>query len=211
MDVILESLGDPIWQMGGVILLLVAVVLILALRSPEVHLAPWQQGLWTRITGLGKRTACASPCAVACPSQVVVAVFGCSNDKSAGSARRCCNQCCRHVGYRVQDPERCDLDDLAQASHLRNLHWRLLRRSVVLIVVCKITDHDVAAARGEKQQRGTRQRRAQPADRLVIVSRDQRRADARLDAPSFVRYVRLRCCTHPAWKIGGVASTATRE
>lgn len=52
MDVILESLGDPIWQMGGVILLLVALVLNLALRSPEVHLSPWHQGLWTRITGL---------------------------------------------------------------------------------------------------------------------------------------------------------------
>ncbi len=38
--------------MGGVILLLVAFVLILALRSPEVHLSPWHQGLWTRITGL---------------------------------------------------------------------------------------------------------------------------------------------------------------
>src|SRR5258708_21324700 len=52
MDVILESLGDPIWQIGGGIILLAALMLILALRSPEVHLSPWHQWLWTRITGL---------------------------------------------------------------------------------------------------------------------------------------------------------------
>ena len=37
MNVILESLGDPVWQIGGGIILLAALVLILALRSPEVH------------------------------------------------------------------------------------------------------------------------------------------------------------------------------
>lgn len=52
MNVILESLGDPIWQIGGGIILLSALVLILALRSPEVHLPPRHQWLWTRITGL---------------------------------------------------------------------------------------------------------------------------------------------------------------
>jgi hypothetical protein len=49
MNVIMESLGDPIWQIGGGILLLAALVLILALRSPETHLSPWHQWLWTRI------------------------------------------------------------------------------------------------------------------------------------------------------------------
>ena len=52
MNVILESLGDPIWQIGGGIMLLATLVLILALRSPEVHLSPRHQWLWTRITGL---------------------------------------------------------------------------------------------------------------------------------------------------------------
>ncbi len=49
MNVIMESLGDPIWQIGGGIILLAALVLILALRSPETHLSPWHQWLWTRI------------------------------------------------------------------------------------------------------------------------------------------------------------------
>src|SRR2546428_13723654 len=49
MNVIMESLGDPIWQIGGGILLLAALVLMLALRSPETHLSPWHQWLWTRI------------------------------------------------------------------------------------------------------------------------------------------------------------------
>src|SRR6266699_5699937 len=52
MNILLNSLGDPIWQIGGGIMLLAALVLILALRSPEVHLSPWHQWLWTRITGL---------------------------------------------------------------------------------------------------------------------------------------------------------------
>src|SRR5258708_23626659 len=51
MNVILESVGDPIWQIGGGIMLLAALVLILALRSPEIHLSPRHQWLWTRITG----------------------------------------------------------------------------------------------------------------------------------------------------------------
>ena len=52
MNVIVESLGDPIWQIGGGIIMLATLVLILALRSPEVHLSPRHQWLWTRITGL---------------------------------------------------------------------------------------------------------------------------------------------------------------
>src|SRR5258707_3900847 len=52
MNILLNTLSDPIWQIGGGIMLLAALVLILALRSPEVHLAPWHQWLWTRITGL---------------------------------------------------------------------------------------------------------------------------------------------------------------
>jgi hypothetical protein len=52
MDVIVESLGDPLWQSGGGILLLSAPVLLLAVRSPEIHLSSWHQWLWTRITGL---------------------------------------------------------------------------------------------------------------------------------------------------------------
>lgn len=50
MNALLATLADPIWQIGGVILLLVALVLILALRSPEVHLSPWHQWLLTRLT-----------------------------------------------------------------------------------------------------------------------------------------------------------------
>ncbi len=49
MNVIAQSLGDPIWQIGGGIILLAALVLLLALRSPEIHLSPWHQWLWTRI------------------------------------------------------------------------------------------------------------------------------------------------------------------
>jgi hypothetical protein len=86
-----------------------------------------------------------------------------------GSARRCCYKCRRHVGYRTQDPERRDLCDLLQASLLRNLHRRLLRHSFVLVIVAKTTNHDVAAERDEEQQRGSRQRRAQPADRPTIL------------------------------------------
>lgn len=52
MNVILESLGDPIWQIGGGIILLATLVLILAVRSPEIHLSPRHQWLWTRITAL---------------------------------------------------------------------------------------------------------------------------------------------------------------
>jgi hypothetical protein len=50
MHVIMESLGDPVWQIGGGIILLAALVLILALRSPEVHLAPQHQWFLTRLT-----------------------------------------------------------------------------------------------------------------------------------------------------------------
>jgi hypothetical protein len=44
MNALLATLGDPVWQIGGGIILLAALVLILTLRSPEVHLAP--QHLW---------------------------------------------------------------------------------------------------------------------------------------------------------------------
>src|SRR5207302_7918325 len=50
MNVIVESLGDPIWQIGGGIIILAVLVLILAQRSPEVHLSPRHQWLWTRLT-----------------------------------------------------------------------------------------------------------------------------------------------------------------
>ena len=36
MNVIVENLGDPVWQIGEGIILLAALVLILTLRSPEV-------------------------------------------------------------------------------------------------------------------------------------------------------------------------------
>jgi hypothetical protein len=49
MNVILESLGDPVWQIGGVIILLAALVLIFTVRSPEVHLAPQHQWFLTRL------------------------------------------------------------------------------------------------------------------------------------------------------------------
>src|SRR5229473_4234513 len=49
MSIFLATLGDPIWQIGGGIILLAALVLLLALRSPEVHLSPWHQWLWTRV------------------------------------------------------------------------------------------------------------------------------------------------------------------
>src|SRR6266699_6992788 len=52
MNVIMESLGDPVWQIGGVIILLVALVLIIALRSPDLHLAARHQWFLTRFTGL---------------------------------------------------------------------------------------------------------------------------------------------------------------
>jgi hypothetical protein len=52
MNVIARSLCDPIWQIGGGIILLATLVLLLAVRSPEIHLSPWRQWLWTRITGL---------------------------------------------------------------------------------------------------------------------------------------------------------------
>ncbi len=50
MNVILESLGDPIWQIGGGIIILATLVLILVLRSPDMHLSPRHQWLLTRIT-----------------------------------------------------------------------------------------------------------------------------------------------------------------
>ena len=50
MSPLLGTLGDPIWQIGGGIILLAALVLILALRSPEVRLEPQHQWFLTRLT-----------------------------------------------------------------------------------------------------------------------------------------------------------------
>ena len=49
MNPLLATLGDPIWQIGGGIILLLALVLILALRSSDVHLAPQHQWFLTRL------------------------------------------------------------------------------------------------------------------------------------------------------------------
>ena len=48
MNVIMENLGDPIWQIGGGIIVLAMLVLLLALRSSEVQLSPRHQWFWTR-------------------------------------------------------------------------------------------------------------------------------------------------------------------
>jgi hypothetical protein len=50
MNPLLATFGDPIWQIGGGISLLAALVLLLAMRSPELHLSAWHQWLWTRNT-----------------------------------------------------------------------------------------------------------------------------------------------------------------
>jgi hypothetical protein len=47
--VIIESLGDPIWQIGVGSIVLVALVLIIVLRSPDVRLSPRQQWVLPRI------------------------------------------------------------------------------------------------------------------------------------------------------------------
>jgi len=49
MNALLATLGDPVWQIGGGIILLATLVLILTLRSPEVHLAPQRQWFLTRL------------------------------------------------------------------------------------------------------------------------------------------------------------------
>jgi hypothetical protein len=49
MNPLLATLGDPVWQIGGGIILLLALVLILALRSPDVHLAPQHRWFLTRL------------------------------------------------------------------------------------------------------------------------------------------------------------------
>jgi hypothetical protein len=50
MNPLLATFGDPIWQIGGGIILLATLVLLLAVRSPEMHLSAWHQWLWTHIT-----------------------------------------------------------------------------------------------------------------------------------------------------------------
>ncbi len=52
MQVIMESLGDPIWQIGVGSIALIALVLILVLRSPDVRLTPWQHWFLPRIIAL---------------------------------------------------------------------------------------------------------------------------------------------------------------
>ncbi len=52
MQVIIESLGDPIWQIGAGTVALVALVLIVVLRSPDFRLTPWQLWFLPRIIGL---------------------------------------------------------------------------------------------------------------------------------------------------------------
>lgn len=80
--------------------------------------------------------------------------------RSAGSAQHCC----RHAGYGVQDCRHCDHHAHLQPAELRlNLHKRLLRRRFELVVI-QVTNCDVAAKHEKRQQRETRQRRAQPTD-----------------------------------------------
>ena len=52
MQVMVESLGDPIWQIGAGTIALVALLLIVVLRSPDFHLTTWQHWFLPRITGL---------------------------------------------------------------------------------------------------------------------------------------------------------------
>jgi hypothetical protein len=52
MRVIVESLGDPIWQIGVGSIALAALVLIVVLRSLDVRLSPWQQWFLPRIIEL---------------------------------------------------------------------------------------------------------------------------------------------------------------
>ncbi len=52
MQVIVESLSDPIWQIGVGSIALIALVLIVVLRSPDFRLTPWQQWFLPRIIGL---------------------------------------------------------------------------------------------------------------------------------------------------------------
>ncbi len=52
MQVIVESLGDPIWQIGVGTIAFAALVLIVVLRSSDFRLTPWQQWFLPRIIGL---------------------------------------------------------------------------------------------------------------------------------------------------------------
>ncbi len=49
MNIFLPTMGDPIWQIGEGIILLAVLVLMRALRSPEIHLSLWHQWLWILI------------------------------------------------------------------------------------------------------------------------------------------------------------------
>jgi hypothetical protein len=52
MQVIMESLGDPIWQIGAGSIAFLALVLLVVLRSPDFRLTPWQQWFLPRFIGL---------------------------------------------------------------------------------------------------------------------------------------------------------------
>ncbi len=52
MQVIFESLGDPIWQIGVGSIAFLALVLLVVLRSPDFRLTPWQHWFLPRIIGL---------------------------------------------------------------------------------------------------------------------------------------------------------------
>jgi hypothetical protein len=52
MQVIMESLGDPIWQIGAGSIAFLALVLLVVLRSPDFRLTPWQQWFLPRVIGL---------------------------------------------------------------------------------------------------------------------------------------------------------------
>src|SRR5712692_7827034 len=49
VNIFLESLRDPIWQLGGAIIVLAALVVTLAVRSPDMDLSPQLKRRGTRI------------------------------------------------------------------------------------------------------------------------------------------------------------------
>jgi hypothetical protein len=84
MQVFVESLGDPIWQIGVGSIALVALVLIVVLRSPDFRLTPWQQWFLPRIIGL------------VCLSLFLVLSAGPTEDTSRGEQQQS-QRCRRHV------------------------------------------------------------------------------------------------------------------
>lgn len=49
VNIVLESLRDPIWQLGEVVITLAALVLLLALRSPDIRFSEQRKRRGTRI------------------------------------------------------------------------------------------------------------------------------------------------------------------